>query len=266
MLVTAWTGTAEDGETISLRAPGPLEAEHRRSLEEIWPPVGLLGPEAADAIGHPQNDAAALAVPVHERSADAPGWARLESDLALFAAEHLVGRVAVHAALATWRGRSVLLPGPSHAGKSTLALALADLGATVHGDDLAIIDPATGSATGWDRPMRRRRPDGGVDRVPLAAASDRTPTGPVAIDLVAVLRHWHDADGDDAWRALQAADAVALLLANTVNARRAPDLALDAALAVARRAVAFEGVRGEAGPAARALLGRLDRPGPTPQP
>jgi hypothetical protein len=253
--MTTWVGVADDGATISVRAAHPVDGRHRRTLEEIWPPVGLTGPTPTDD-ERALADERVLALPIDEATASAPGWARLESDLALFAAEHLVGRIAIHAALASWNGRTVLLPGPSHVGKSTLASALVDLGADVHADDLVIVDPATGMVLGWDRPLRRRRPDGGVDRLALARPADGSPALPVAVDLVAVLRHAPDAV--DPWRTVTAADAVPHLLANTVNARRAPELALDAALAIARRAVAIEGVRAEADAAARALADQLD--------
>lgn len=246
-----WSGRAEDGATVRVDMPDG----HDDQLASSWPPLGLTGPDATGA-GTPADAAVGLdpATLAQEQSADQT-WTRLESDLALFAADHLVGRIAIHAALLTWRDRTLLLPGPSRAGKSTLALALADLGATVWTDEYALIDPGTGKATGWPRPVRRRRADGGVDRIQMPEAD--ADQGPVSVDLVAVLRF--DADASTpAWTTSTPADVVQHLLANTVNARRHPDLALDAALAIARNATGLEGDRQEAADAARRLADRID--------
>lgn len=247
-------GRADDGATVLVDAPQGLAGP----IGRCWPPLGLSGPEPAAAVGA-DGDAEVVRLDPATFDDGRPterSWARLESDLALFAADHLVGRVAVHAALVTWRDRTILLPGPSLAGKSTLALALSDQGATVWTDEYALVDPASGRAVGWPRPVRRRRADGGIDRVvpPVPAGADRSMAR--AIDLVALLR-FDPAGGGPSWTPLEAADVVQHLLANSVSARRHPSEALDAALAVARSAVAVEGARGDAAEAAEALLERL---------
>ena len=58
----------------------------------------------------------------------------------------------VHGALIAWDGRGVLLVGRGESGKSTLACALWERGATLLGDDVALIDPVSGVA----RPAPRR--------------------------------------------------------------------------------------------------------------
>ena len=252
-------GRAEDGTPVRVDAPDGAAAE----IADRWPPIGLIGPDAA---GAEDPDEVAFAVD-GDALADpyAAGLAltRLESDLALFAADHLVGRVAVHAGLVTWHGRTLLLPGPSRSGKSTLVLALAEQGATVHTDEYALIDPATGAAMGWPRPIRRRRADGGTDRVTLGSA-DRAQHRPAqAIDLVAVLR-FEGAETVAGWRPVAAPEVVHEIIANTVSARRHPDLTLDAALAVGRTSIGIGGRRGEAAGAAAALLGELDALAPRP--
>jgi hypothetical protein len=60
--------------------------------------------------------------------------------------------VIVHGALIVHDGRGLLLAGRGEAGKSTLACALWDRGAALLGDDMAILDVATGAA----RPAPRR--------------------------------------------------------------------------------------------------------------
>ena len=250
--MAAHLGLTDDGTRVLIT--GPCTDDDR--LRSCWPPFGLSAPRAVDV-----DEPADVVIPLAPDTLDAEGpteqtWVRLESDLALTAADHLTDRAVVHAGLVTWQGRSVLLPGPSRAGKSTLVLALADLGATVLTDEFVLLDPLTGAATGWPRPVHRRRADGGTDRIAVAPrAAD--PAGPVPVDLVAVLGFDRD-HGERRWASLRPGDVVTSLVGNTVNARRQPDRTFDAAVAVARTAAGVGGRRGEAVDAAAALLGLLD--------
>jgi hypothetical protein len=63
---------------------------------------------------------------------------------AVISSLHQRGLFAVHAAAVAHRGRALVLAGPSGAGKTTLAVALAALGLEILSDELAILDPATG--------------------------------------------------------------------------------------------------------------------------
>ncbi len=57
----------------------------------------------------------------------------------------------VHGALLDTTGGSVLISGPSEAGKSTLTLGLMTLGYPIAGDDLAYVEPATGLLRAFPR-------------------------------------------------------------------------------------------------------------------
>ena len=153
------------------------------------------------------------------------GSDRVESELALFTSERLAGPVAVHAAVIVHGSKALVVPGTSGAGKSTLCVAAAAAGADVLSDEYALVDPTTGLVTGWRRPVRVRRPGGGVDRLDIAAESDPVPVG------------WSRSSTTSAMTQSRgprsAARRRARLLANTVCARSRPDEALDAALAVA---------------------------------
>ena len=61
------------------------------------------------------------------------------------------GLVLIHAATVVVNGGCVVLPGPSGAGKTTLALALRDQGIQVLGDDILMLDPASLTACAYPR-------------------------------------------------------------------------------------------------------------------
>lgn len=255
-LVTGrWWGITERGPAVEVRVPRPVE----HLLEQRWPPVGLLRShvEPADVrltievrIDWEHGSTQVVVDGVEAGG----GWERVESDLALFAAEHLAESVAVHAAVLVHRGRAILVPGVSGVGKSTLSVAAVAAGVAVLTDEYALVHPTTGLVTGWRRPVRLRRPGGVIERLDLAVESP-----PVPVGLVALVRFERGAV--DQWADITAADAVLGLMANTVCARSRPDESFDAALAIARGARAVSGVRGEAEVAIAELVALLDRAG-----
>lgn len=88
--------------------------------------------------------------------------------------------VIVHGALVVRDGRGLLLAGRGEAGKSTLACALWERGATLLGDDMAILDVATGTARPAPRRVSLRRPsrallgDAFVERIMAGPSSVET--------------------------------------------------------------------------------------------
>ena len=64
------------------------------------------------------------------------------SRIELLVAAALPDRVAVHAGVVAFAGRAVVIPGPSHSGKSTLVQALVEAGATYLSDEFALLDEA----------------------------------------------------------------------------------------------------------------------------
>jgi len=259
-------GWADDHSSISVVCPPALQAR----LSMVWPPESLRRatcPSVASTTSTVRISGYGDAISVVVDGTEAPGgWCRVESTLALFAAEHLVGRVAVHAGLVVHNGVGIMIPGSSFAGKSTLCAALSDVGAEVRCDEYVLIDPATGLVSGWARPLRRRRADGGVDRIEVSA--ERTP---VRVGLIAALRYAPTAGSG--WSVLETTDAILSILANTVSAQRDPHAALTAALVVARTAEAIGGERGPARDAAvrilrhdafRSAVSTHERPGSEP--
>jgi hypothetical protein len=180
----------------------------------------------------------------------------LEADLQLYVAERAPRRVFVHAGVVGWRGRAILLPGPSMSGKSRLVAELVRRGATYYSDEYAVLD-----GDGRVHPFARRlsiRADRGLDRTRWSAAAlgGRTGTRSLPVGLVVVSRYRAGAR----WRPrrLSAAEGALELLANTVSVRRDPPRALAAIQQVVLGAPILRIVRGEARQTAGALLKALD--------
>ena len=72
----------------------------------------------------------------------------LDARIRLYLSTHCRTHVLVHAGAVTWRGSGIILPGPSRSGKSTLVIALLEMGATYYSDELAVLDPSGQSARG----------------------------------------------------------------------------------------------------------------------
>ena len=235
-------GVADDGSRIAVDLPDEADLDE---LARRWPPFGLRREEPAG-----EDDASAPVQRARLRTdPDVAAWDRLESDLGLFTVERLDGVVAIHAATLVVDGRALLLPGRSHAGKTTLAMALAAAGATLASDEYALVG-ADGRVAGWPRPARIR--DGAASRrAPVADGLD-----PVEVGLVALLRYDAACDAAVAAEPPSRADAVVAVLDETVCARSRPDASLDAALAVTAGGT-LRGRRGQAEDAAAWLLARL---------
>ena len=121
----------------------------------------------------------------------------MESDMRYFIAGNVPDRVFVHAAALGWRGRVILLPGKSDAGKSTLALALARAGADYYSDEYALLD-RHGQVHPYPCPLRLRLSTGGRrfgpeqlhHALPAGDGMPPAPVGCVVFTRYAVGRRW----------------------------------------------------------------------------
>lgn len=182
----------------------------------------------------------------------------LESDLQLYVAGAAKRRVFVHAGVVGWRGRAIVLPGRSYAGKTTLVAALIRAGATYYSDEYAVFD-AHGRVHPYPKPLAVREGTGDrPTRCPAEALGGVPGIGPLPVGLVALSEYRPGAR----WRprVLPPGQAVLELLAHTVPARRRPKAALATLEQVALQAPTLKGNRGEAGETVRAILDRLGSP------
>jgi hypothetical protein len=176
----------------------------------------------------------------------------LESDLKMHVAEKAHGRVFVHAGVVAHRGRTILLPGRSHSGKSRLVDALVRAGCTYYSDEFAVLD-ARGRVHAYPAPLTLRGEDGAPPRrLQLPGSGGRGARPALPVGLVVVSRYRPEAR----WRPRRISPGRGLLalLDNTVPARRRPRAVLSVLSRIVAAATVFRGYRGEAEAAAPRLL------------
>jgi hypothetical protein len=158
---------------------------------------------------------------------------------------------AVHAGAVLIGGRALILPGSTHAGKSSLVAELLRRGASHFSDEYALID-GQGHAHSYPRPLllRNGRPLQSLvlpEELNANFAMQSTPVGWIlALDYVP----------DAAWdvREMSQGEAVMLLLCNTPHEMAQSHKMVDLFLRVASNAVCYAGKRGDAVEAATHVL------------
>lgn len=181
----------------------------------------------------------------------------LLANAALFMEEMVVVgapyRMFVHAGVVGWRGRAIVLPGPSHSGKTTLVAALLRRGASYLSDEYAVIDPS-GRVHPYPRAPRVRTGDDAVGTptsVATFGASIRRRSMPVGLVLLTAYhpnRRWRVARvprGEAALRLMRHIPAARLMAT--------ADL-MTTLTALVEAAPVFVGVRGDAEAACSPLL------------
>jgi hypothetical protein len=178
----------------------------------------------------------------------------LQMRVALFATR----RVLVHAGVVGWRGRAIVVPGYSRAGKSSLVAELLKLGATYYSDEFAVLD-----ARGQVHPYARRlslRQQGDQPTLRRTATDFGAEIGsePLPIGLVAVAKYRPGAN----WRPrrLTAGQTLWELLNCTLSAQVQPEAVVNVLeRAVAAGAVGQKGFRGETAETAELLLREVEK-------
>lgn len=150
----------------------------------------------------------------------------------------------VHSGAVGWQGRALILPGTSRAGKSTMVAALVRAGAEYFSDEYAVIDEQ-GRVHPFARPLSLRDPiSARQQQVKVETLGGVAARSPLPIGLV-IMTHFQEGE---TWRParLRPGEGALALLANTIAARRWPDLALSVIGAVVDRAIVLRSPRGEA--------------------
>jgi hypothetical protein len=165
--------------------------------------------------------------------------------------QRLKGLRAVHAGAVLWGGRALLLPGATHAGKSSLVAELLRRGATYFSDEYALLD-SEGYVHPYPRPLLLR--NGCPDPIPVLAGECNAPIGDRPAQVGWILFLEYQSAGAWSVAAVPQSEAVLILLRNTPHAwADSPDL-----VGVFRRAVTgatcLSGHRAEAVEAASRIL------------
>jgi hypothetical protein len=180
----------------------------------------------------------------------------LESLLHMVVSTRAPRKLFVRAAVVGWRGRALVICGPPSSGKTTLAEALVRAGATYYSDQYAVFD-ARGRVHAYPSPPPSlRNGDGGQARkCPVEMLVGRIGTKPLPVGLVVVTQY----RPGTRWRPRVSTSGQALLalLAETVQVRRRPKVALAICRRIAASATTLRGKRGEAGDIALPLLNQL---------
>ncbi len=164
---------------------------------------------------------------------------------------------AVHAGTVLWCGRALLLPGVSHAGKSSLVAELLRRGATYFSDEYALID-AGGLVHPYPRPLLVR--NGCPEQLPVLPEECNAAVGdaPAPIGWILALQYLPDAT----WSVKPTSQSEALLnlLRNTPHVLAdSPDMVGAFQHAVAG-AVCYAGHRADAVHAASHILQLISNP------
>lgn len=141
---------------------------------------------------------------------------RLVPDLIRVLDEAVVQRLttlrAVHAGAVVWGGRALLLPGSSHAGKTSLVAELLRRGATYFSDEYALID-AEGRVHPYPRPLLMR--NGLPEQVAVLATEYNATAGDSAVPVGWILALKYLPEGGWDIASIPQGEALLNLLRNT---------------------------------------------------
>ncbi len=150
----------------------------------------------------------------------------------------------VHAGVVGWKGKAIIFPGRSQAGKSTLIAELTRAGATYFSDEYAVLDDK-GRVHPFAKPLSLRETRTSRQReTPVESLGGIAARKPMQVGLVVMTQYRDGAQ----WKpeALQPAEGALEIMTNTIAARRWPSLAVSVIGALADRASFIRSDRGEA--------------------
>jgi hypothetical protein len=175
-----------------------------------------------------------------------------ETDLHRYTAAASSEMTFLHAGVVGWQGRAILIPGRSLTGKTTLVKALLCLGATYYSDEFAVVSNS-GLVYPFARPLGIRDEDSYAQTKCTAESLGATSGfGPLPVGLVV----FSEFKAGARWQPtpLSPGHGTLELIANSVAVRSQPRRTLGRVHKVARQAVFFKGLRGEAHEAAASIL------------
>ncbi|MEP6495518.1 MAG: hypothetical protein ABJF01_22715 [bacterium] len=167
-------------------------------------------------------------------------------------AQYARPKLFVHAGVVAWKGRAILLPGSSRAGKTHLVAELVAAGAAYFSDEYAILD-RNAVVHPFPKPLSLRAHNAARQRhVPVGEIGGIAGRKPLPVGLV-IMCHYEQGARWQPQRLTPGA-GVLELLSNTFAARHRPEQAMAILEQVALRALVLKSTRGDARSIAHEIL------------
>lgn len=186
----------------------------------------------------------------------------INSQIRLTIAEFAVGKVFLHAGVVAWKGRAVIIPASSFAGKTTLVAALIKKGAVYYSDEYAVID-RKGLVSPFPKSLSMRGITDDYEQVDFPAESFGARVGDASIPIGLVLICQFDKSEKNqntfAPEILSAGQGLLEILAHTIPIRFNPKFTLEILNKISSRAIITKSKRGEAEMFANLLIDFLDK-------
>lgn len=181
----------------------------------------------------------------------------LRSDVNLYIADNAPRLLFVHAGAVGWKGRAILIPGPSFSGKTTLVQEFLRAGASYYSDEFAVLD-ARGFVHPFASALSIRSENSARQEMHPAEEFGGT-IGARSLPIGCVIATAYRCGVRWKPKAISKGLGVFALLANTVAARKYPSRALSALSRAVAGAQIFRSRRGEAKEVVESVLGELDQ-------
>ncbi len=181
----------------------------------------------------------------------------LESKIRVTIGEFARERVFLHAGVVVWKGRAIVIPGQSFAGKTTLVAALIKKGALYYSDEYAVLD-ARGAVQPFPKWLSVR---GIIDEytqldTPVESLGGAAGTETVEVGLVLLAKYKKGKKMPKKWspKPLSRGRGVLGIIPHTMPLTNKPKETLNVLNNLASRAIIIRTIRGEADEFAEILL------------
>lgn len=173
----------------------------------------------------------------------------LASQLRITIAEFAVSKVFLHAGVVGWKGKAIVFPANSFAGKTTLVAELIKRGALYYSDEYAVLDQE-GNVQPYPKMLSLRGIIDDYRQVDFPVESLGGTAGNETIPIGMVLITEYDAEVNSETKKepeiLSHGQGIMEILAHTISLRNEPEFALQVLNKVASRAIIVRIVRGDA--------------------
>lgn len=184
-----------------------------------------------------------------------------ETIIRLTVAEFAVGKVFLHAGVVGWKGKAIVIPGQSFAGKSTLVAELVKKGALYYSDEYAVLDEE-GNVEPFPKWLSLR---GIIDRwtqldCPVESIGGLAGTETLPVGIVLIAKFDEKKKNPKYWKPqkLTRGKGIMEILPHTLPITNKPEFVLKVLDKMTSRAIIIKTIRGSAEDFAEMLIKYLD--------